>query len=152
MEDQGDGVFLAEVSEPENGWTAFFVELTYDVGAPTPLKVTTNIGIVPEIMPFAEKDPTLPTSLTLRCEVPSRDVVLRIREALESPKMKALAEDPLLSSNGTTSKGGVSVTLNWIPKGGFEEGASAIAGFLKNLGCSNFVFQLESGRLAPSSK
>ena len=30
LEDQGGGVYIGEVNEPEEGWTAFFVELVYD--------------------------------------------------------------------------------------------------------------------------
>jgi PhoPQ-activated pathogenicity-related protein len=152
LEDQGDGTYVAEVAEPEKGWTAFFVELTYDVGAPTPLKVTTNVGIVPDVFPFAEKDSTLPTSLTIRCQAPNEDVVQQIQATLDSPEMKALAEDPRLSSNSKASEKGVFVALNWIPKGRFEESVRAIAAHLKELGCDKFVFQIESGRLAPLSK
>ncbi len=152
LEDQGDGVYVAKVAEPDGGWTAFFVELTYDVGAPTPLKVTTNVGIVPDIFPFADKDPTLPTSLTLRCQAPNHDVVQQIRATLASPEMKALADDPKLSSDGEASGNAVMITLNWIPKGRFEEGAGAVAAFMKKLGCSDFMFRIESGRLTPSSK
>ena len=152
LKDQGDGTYLAKVTKPEKGWTAFFVELTYDVGAPTPLKVTTNVGIVPDVLPFADKDPTLPTSLTIRCRAPNEDVVQRIQGALNSPDMKALAEDPRLTSQSKPSEKDVSVTLNWIPKGRFEKGARAIAGFLEKMGCRKFVLQIESGRPAPLSK
>ncbi len=149
LEDQGDGTYLAEVAEPEEGWTAFFVELTYDVGAPTPLKVTTNIGIVPDVMPFADKDPTLPTSLTIHFLAPNEDVLQEIRSALDSPDMKAIAEDPQLTNGGVASAEGVTATLNWIPKGRFEKGARAIFGSLEKMGCGNFSLQIESGRPVP---
>ena len=152
LEDQGDGTYVAEVAEPEEGWTAFFVELTYDVGAPIPLKVTTNVGIVPDVFPFAQKDSTLPTSLTIRCQAPSQDVVQQIEAALDSPEMAAVAKDPQLSSNCKGSEKGVSVTVNWVPKGRFEQSARAIAGHLEKLGCDELVFQLESGRPAPLSE
>jgi len=45
LEDQGEGTYVAEVAEPNKGWTAFFVELTYDVGATTPFKVTTVFSL-----------------------------------------------------------------------------------------------------------
>jgi len=149
LEDQGDGSYLAEVSEPKEGWTAFFVELTYDVGAPTPLKVTTNVGIVPDVFPFADKDSTLPTSLTINFQAPDEAVVKQIETALRSPKMQAVAEDPRLTSNGKSSEKGISGTLNWVPKGGLETSARGIAGFLEKMGCSGFEFRIESGRLAP---
>ena len=152
LEDQGDGTYVAEVAEPEKGWTAFFVELTYDVGAPTPLKVTTNVAIVPDVFPFADKDPTLPTSLTIHFQAPNERVIQQIEGTLKSPEMKAIAEDPRLTTNGKESKEGVSLTLNWIPKGRFEKSAGAIVGFLKKLDCGKFVVQIESGRLAPLTR
>jgi PhoPQ-activated pathogenicity-related protein len=148
LEDEGDGTYLAEVEKPEKGWTAFFVELTYDVGAPTPLKVTTNIGIVPDVFPFADKDATLPTSFTLRFQAPSEDVAEQIQEKLGSDEMKAFVEDPRISSPGNAPKEGISFTLNWIPKGRFDKSARAVADYLETLGCGKFVFQMESGRPA----
>jgi PhoPQ-activated pathogenicity-related protein len=57
LEEQGDGVYIANVDAPATGWTAYFVELTYDVGAPTPLKLTTAVHVVPDRLPFADIDP-----------------------------------------------------------------------------------------------
>lgn len=149
---QGNGTYLAAVTVPEKGFKAFFVELTYDVGAPTPLKVTTDVAIVPNVLPFADKDPTLPTSLTLRFKAPNEGVVQVIRGALASPQMAAVGDDPQLTTEGEATDEGISLVLNWIPKGPFEKGAAGIAGVLKNLGCTDFAFQIESGRLAPSAK
>jgi PhoPQ-activated pathogenicity-related protein len=36
------------------GYTAYFVELEFDVGAATPLRVTTPVNILPDELPFAE--------------------------------------------------------------------------------------------------
>jgi len=149
LEDQGDGTYVGKVEEPKEGFTAFFVELTYDVGAPTPLKVTTNVGIVPDAMPFADKDPTLPTSLTILFRAPNEEVVQEISDALSSPEMQAVAEDPRLTNGGVLSGEGVAVTLNWVPKGRFEKGARAIIGFLESVGCGEFALQIESGRHVP---
>jgi PhoPQ-activated pathogenicity-related protein len=52
---RGRGTFLAKVPEPAKGWTAFFVELTYDSGIGIPYKFTTQIKVVPDVLPFAEK-------------------------------------------------------------------------------------------------
>jgi len=51
----GEGMYLAKVAEPEKGWTAFFVELTFDSGSPIPYKFTTEIHVVPQTLPFADK-------------------------------------------------------------------------------------------------
>ncbi len=52
------GTYVARVAEPAKGWTAFFVELTYDIGEVVPLQLTTAVRIVPDTLPFADKDPT----------------------------------------------------------------------------------------------
>ena len=56
LEDQGGGVYLARLTAPEKGWTAAFVELTYDVGAPVPIKFTTSVRILPDVLPHEDKD------------------------------------------------------------------------------------------------
>ncbi|MBX7168289.1 MAG: PhoPQ-activated pathogenicity-related family protein [Pirellulales bacterium] len=49
------GVFEVTVAAPATGYTAFFLELTFDVGASYPLKLTTDVCVVPDVLPFAEK-------------------------------------------------------------------------------------------------
>ena len=52
LDDQGGGVYVARVPKPEKGWTAFLVELTYDIGGRLPLKLTSEVSIVPDTLPF----------------------------------------------------------------------------------------------------
>jgi len=52
---RGDGTYSAGVAEPEKGWTAFFVELTFDSGLGVSHKFTTQVYVVPDTLPFAEK-------------------------------------------------------------------------------------------------
>jgi len=54
LEQQGGGTYLAKVPEPAEGWTAFFVELTFDSGAAFPHKFTTEVHVVPDKLPFAK--------------------------------------------------------------------------------------------------
>ena len=49
----GDSKFVATVSKPEKGWTAFFIQAEFDVGAPTPLRLTTPVRVYPNTLPFA---------------------------------------------------------------------------------------------------
>ncbi len=52
------GKVVARVEKPAKGWTAFVVELTYPIaGCPTPLKLTSGVAVVPDILPFAGKMP-----------------------------------------------------------------------------------------------
>lgn len=57
LDDQGGGTFVGKIVAPEKGWTAFFVELTYDVGQTFPLKLSTAVRILPDTLPFADLDP-----------------------------------------------------------------------------------------------
>jgi PhoPQ-activated pathogenicity-related protein len=53
--DQGGGVYLGRVPKPASGWTAFFVELVFDSGKPSPFKFTTQVRVVPDTLPFARE-------------------------------------------------------------------------------------------------
>ena len=55
LEGQDGGLYVGKVDEPEQGWTAFFVELVYDAGGKLPLKLTTEVRVVPATLPFADK-------------------------------------------------------------------------------------------------
>ena len=49
----GDGLYSAELTEPDEGWTASFIEFTYELdAAPTPLKLTTGIYVTPDTLPY----------------------------------------------------------------------------------------------------
>src|SRR5262249_28735963 len=45
------GVYVRKVPKPESGWTAFFVELTFDSGVTVPFKFTSQVSIVPDVLP-----------------------------------------------------------------------------------------------------
>lgn len=55
--DQGGGVYVAKVAMPPQGYTAFFIEMTYPSGQIFPLKFTTQVRVIPEARPFAGQDP-----------------------------------------------------------------------------------------------
>jgi PhoPQ-activated pathogenicity-related protein len=49
LKPESDGSYLGKVTEPENGWTAFFVELTYPSGLEKfPFKFTTAVRVLPD--------------------------------------------------------------------------------------------------------
>jgi PhoPQ-activated pathogenicity-related protein len=50
---QADGVYVARVDKPPQGWTAFFVELVYPSGTNVPYKFTTQVSIVPDVLPHS---------------------------------------------------------------------------------------------------
>jgi PhoPQ-activated pathogenicity-related protein len=47
------GVYVAKVSKPPTGWTAFFVELVFDSGGTVPFKFTSQVSIVPDVLPHS---------------------------------------------------------------------------------------------------
>ena len=61
LADSGDGVYLAKVPPPAKGWTAFFVELTFPGPTSAPFKFTTDVHVVPDVLPyhFVPKSPEL---------------------------------------------------------------------------------------------
>lgn len=60
LPDAGGGVYLAKVEKPSQGWTAYFVELTYTNGTATPFKFTTEVRVIPEATPHKYTQPTPP--------------------------------------------------------------------------------------------
>lgn len=54
LKPDADGNYVAPPAPEQPGWTASFVELTYDVGAPFPLKVSTAVKITPDVLPFKD--------------------------------------------------------------------------------------------------
>jgi len=49
------GVYVGRVGKPAEGFTAFFVELVYDSGGKYPFKFTTEVSVVPDVLPFSFK-------------------------------------------------------------------------------------------------
>ena len=52
-----NGELTVSIDAPSAGWTAYMVECTYDVGAPTPLKLTTDVRVVPDTYPYPAPQP-----------------------------------------------------------------------------------------------
>lgn len=52
MQPQADGTYVAHIDKPAQGFTAFFVELTYDSGFSVPFNFTTEVSVIPDVLPF----------------------------------------------------------------------------------------------------
>lgn len=54
LTDQGGGVYIAEQQAPEQGWTAFLVELSFrdPIRDGATLKLTTGVSVTPDTLPF----------------------------------------------------------------------------------------------------
>ena len=47
-------------SQARKGWTAYMMEMTYDIGAVSPLKLTTSVKVIPDTLPHHLPAPTKP--------------------------------------------------------------------------------------------
>ena len=56
LSDAGGGIYTSQITEPQNGWTAFFVELVYASppigGTAFDYHFTTEMMVLPEILPY----------------------------------------------------------------------------------------------------
>jgi PhoPQ-activated pathogenicity-related protein len=55
---QKNGSYVGRVSRPAQGWTAYFVELTFPSGGKYPFKFTTGVRITPDTLPSAPYRPS----------------------------------------------------------------------------------------------
>lgn len=55
LTDKGNGVYEVQLEEPAHGWTAYFAQCEFEVGAPTPLRLSTEVRILPDKLPHVEK-------------------------------------------------------------------------------------------------
>ena len=135
------GLYRSNVTKPEKGWTAYFLELTFDVGAPTPLKLTTNVVVIPDLVPFAGKPSHLPTSLTLVCNAPSEEAAKKVVE-----EATAFVKDQKISKHDPkTVVRGKRCYINIDPDGDFRVGGKLLTEYLAKQQCDKFAYQLESG-------
>jgi PhoPQ-activated pathogenicity-related protein len=56
LQEEKGGVYVGRVRKPPVGYTAFFVELVYDIGEKYPLKLTTAVSVTPDTLPFKFED------------------------------------------------------------------------------------------------
>jgi PhoPQ-activated pathogenicity-related protein len=56
LKEEKPGVYVGRVEKPPQGFTAFFVELVYDSGGKYPFKFTTEVSVVPDVLPFKFED------------------------------------------------------------------------------------------------
>ncbi len=55
LEKEKPSVYVGRVGKPAEGFAAFFVELVYDSGGKYPFKFTTEVSVVPDVLPFSFK-------------------------------------------------------------------------------------------------
>ena len=140
LQDQGDGIYIGNVEKPEQGWTAYYIELNFDVGVGIPLKLSTAVRVIPDVLPYKDKRPDLPVHVSVICDAPDEATAARL-VAMTS----AGAEQRLPITKFTATHRGSRCYFNWKPKQERLEGASGLVDFLKEQECDGFRLQLESG-------
>jgi PhoPQ-activated pathogenicity-related protein len=55
LQPNSDGDYQVQLETPSSGWTAAFVQAEFDIGAPTPLRISTPVTILPLVLPHADK-------------------------------------------------------------------------------------------------
>lgn len=135
-----DGSYVGKIAEPSAGWTAYFVELTYDIGGPVPLKMTTNVRVTPDTVPYESRSPTEEPSVTFRCVFESEQ---QAREVIEEAQV--LFKSKLSIENLMTQQAGTVCYLNWVPAD-FGPQGKQVMGWLEQKQCQRINVQLESGR------
>jgi len=66
LEAEGNGSYVGGIGSPSSGWSAFLLELSFDIGAPVPIKLTTPVWVTPDTLPHAAPKPTVPKGFLRR--------------------------------------------------------------------------------------
>ena len=135
-----DGKYVGSVVEPESGWTAYFVELTWDVGLPVPLRLSTEVKVTPDTLPFEGKNPSLANSVSLICTLPSVEEIPAFVDVIENIEDTSFAKEGI-----QTQAWRQKVYVNWTPADIFNRGFFEVAALLEQSGCVERSYQFESG-------
>lgn len=63
LEADAHGRYVGRVEKPAEGWTAYFVEMTFPTAGRFPLKLTTGVHVIPDVLPFSLPAASAPRSL-----------------------------------------------------------------------------------------
>ena len=102
--------------------------------------------VTPDTLPFADKAPGLPTSVTVVCRADTAARASEIGIAAQS-----LGDQPNIASDGLSVVTlGERLMVNWTPAradgaGDFATSAQIVGAFLRERQCGDLNYQLESG-------
>lgn len=135
-----EGKYVGSIATPDSGWTAYFVELTWDVGLPVPLRLSTEVKVKPDTLPYEGKNPSLANSITLICTLSSHDEIPAFVEVIEKLDDTSFAKDGIQTQVWRNK-----VYVNWTPADIFQRGFYEMAALLEQSGCVERMYQFESG-------
>ncbi len=141
--ESADGkTWTAKADTPPKGWTASFIELTWDVGMPVPLKMTTSVRVDPDVLPYKDKPLDKPFSLTVVGTAASPEAATKaidaVKQLVESGKFPV--------REFTTLIRGTKCYFHWSPDyDSSREEAAGLTKTLEEMGLTRITYQLESG-------
>ena len=141
LEPNQAGTYTAQLPPPEQGWSAYFMEFDWNVGAAAPLKLTTEVVVTPNELPFANKPPGLPPSATVTCNAGSAAAAKQLAEELPT----AFGQTGFTPTRLNTKLDGPDFYLNWPITARFAEELQAVRTHLTEQQCGGHSLQLESG-------
>lgn len=140
LKDQGGGTYIGRVEEPAQGWTAYYIELKFDAGVGIPLKMSTGVRVIPDVLPYEDKRPDLPSYVTMICDAPDVATASRLINGTAAKAASRLPVSSFMARNV-----GRRCYFNWKPQTERLEAAAGLVEFLKQQKCDGFLVQLESG-------
>jgi len=60
LEEKDKGLYVAKVDKPAQGFTAYFIEMTFPGIGKVPMKITTGVRVAPDTLPFTLPKPVHP--------------------------------------------------------------------------------------------
>lgn len=60
LEEKDKGLYVAKVDKPAQGFTAYFIEMTFPGIGKVPMKITTGVRVAPDTLPFTLPKPAHP--------------------------------------------------------------------------------------------
>ena len=135
-----DGLtFEASMETPNKGWSAWFAEFAFDVGLDVPLKLSTDIQVLPTDLPFADQDFSQENFLTIHCLRNHED------EQLPDNVLEFIAET-IDSSRPSHSFVANRDYYTWKQTGDLRVEGTAVSQYLNSMGYEECRYQLESGK------
>ncbi len=136
-----DGLYRVKLDAPEQGWRAAFVEMSFDIGAPVPLKLSTPVYVLPDVLPYAGKAPDAPASVTVICEPGGEAAAAAVSEAV----VASLRADNALVGPLRDKYLDGDLYMNWTPAGRLYGGFERAQKVITTQECERIRIQLESG-------
>ncbi|HUW60789.1 MAG TPA: C45 family autoproteolytic acyltransferase/hydrolase, partial [Candidatus Bathyarchaeia archaeon] len=114
------GVYVASVPPPEQGWTAFMIELEFPSGGDAPFRFTTGVSVVPDTLPYRNV-----RGWGRLSTVPNGDHPIKVVEVGGDRYQMGYWYGKLLAADISQCLGGMMSTFS-VPEAMFDEAIAAM--------------------------